>query len=149
MAQSSTSRKGIYIGVILVLVIVVAALAYTLACKGSNDSTTNLKVTSVQKDYIEQFDAGDGDVMWNWNVAIKVANNGNNNANGVELVVELKAFNVTIGSGSKTFDLQSGWESTESVTIQTKYSQWSGIYLQCVATVYKNGQIADQYTTSW
>ena len=48
MAQSSTSRKGIYIGVILVLVIVVA-LAYTLTNKGSNDSTTNLKVTSVQE----------------------------------------------------------------------------------------------------
>ena len=87
--------------------------------------------------------------MWNWNVAIKVANNGNNDANKVELVVELKAFNVTIGSSSKTFDLQSGWESAESVTIQTKYSQWSGIYLQCVASVYMNGQIADQYTTSW
>ena len=111
MAQSSTSRKGIYIGVILVLVIVVA-FAYTLTNKGSNDSTTNLKVTSVQRDYIRQFDAGGGDVMWNWNVAIKVANNGNNNANGVELVVELKAINVTIGSGSKTFDLQSGSAST-------------------------------------
>ena len=67
MAQSSTSRKGIYIGVILVLVIVVAALAYTLANKGSNDSTTNLKVTSVQKDYVEQFDAGG----WRCNVELE------------------------------------------------------------------------------
>lgn len=146
--QPRGSRKAIYIGIILILVVVTAALAFLLLNRGSAPSA-DLKITQYERNYVTKVDIGGGDFAWAWTVNLKIENRGSNNVNGAELVTELKADHTTIFSYTQTITIQAGWTNTEPIPVNAKQSQWLSKNVQFVATIYLNNQVIDQYTTNW
>lgn len=149
MVKKRKSKNLTYMVVALLCAAIGVAAIYVYLNYFGGASTDVLKITQYQRRHVITTEIEGGDYLWSWEVSIKIANRGNSNVSGAELVVELREDYRTIDSESKTFNLQAGWETTEFVFIQAKQSEFIGKKAGCVVTIYLGGRVLDQYSTSW
>lgn len=148
-AKKGMSKKTIYIVIVLVLIVIGAFAVVFIYSNYLSPSTNDLRIIQYEREFLYKQEIDSEDYMWGWTISIKISNVGSNNVDGAELVVELKEDHLTIDSSSEFFSLQAGWETTESVIIQAKQSEWLGKDCILVATIYLGSEVLDQYTTSW
>ncbi len=149
MPEKRKSKNLTYIIVALLCVVIGVAAIYLYVNYFGGVSTDVLKITSYSQNYLTKAEIEGGDYLWTWEVSIRIANRGNNNVSEAELVVELKEDDRTIDSRTTTFNLQAGWETTESVIIQARQSEFLGKNCICVVTVYLGGKVVDVLHTLW
>jgi hypothetical protein len=149
MPKKRTSKNRIYIIVALLCVVIGVAAIYLYVNYFGGVSTDVLRITSYSQNYLTRAEIEGGDYIWTWEVSIRIANRGDSNVSEAELVVELKEDHRTIDSRTTTFNLQVGRETTESVIIQARQSEFLGKNCICVVTVYLGGKVVDVLHTSW
>ena len=115
---------------------------------------TQLEINQFSK-YLEDTERTiDGDYLKTYAISVRISNQGTEDIDNAKLVVELKMNGQVLESGTKSFVLESGWASTETVTISVKSSQLEHLPSDTnipvvVCTVYAGNQVMDEYTTDW
>lgn len=115
---------------------------------------TQLEINQFSK-YLEDTEKTfDGDYLNTYSISVRISNLGTDDVNNAKLVVELKRNSQVLESGTKSFVLESGWASIETVKISVKNSQLAHLPNDTnipviVCTVYAGTQVMDEFTTDW